>query len=109
MENEDKITTNAIEAVRSEVTKMSAKMAEEVALLKNQGSAVSTVSGSTGSGGNVGNFASRLMQNTFVAFRIELEGWGCWRNIRGTGNTQNEARQLVSMAKGAPVRLRLDR
>ena len=98
MENEDKITTNAIEALHSEVTKMRAKMAEEVVCMKNrhQGSAASTVSGSTRSGGNVGNFASKLMQNTFVASRVELKRRCCWRNIRGTGI---EAKQLVSMAK----------
>ena len=47
----------------------------------------------------MGNFAARVMQNTFVASRIELKGWGCWRNIRGTGITLEEAKQLVSMAK----------
>ena len=63
MDNEDKITTNAIETLRSEVTKMSSKIAEEVVCMKNrhQGSAASTVSGSTGSGGNVGNFGPRLV------------------------------------------------
>ena len=44
---------------------------------------VRSVSGSTGSDGSVGNFAARAAQNTFVASRIELKGWGCWRNIRG--------------------------
>ena len=50
--NEDKITTNAVETLRSDLKKMSAKMADEVVSLKNrhQGSAASTVSGSTGSG-----------------------------------------------------------
>ena len=33
------------------------------------------------------------MQNTFVASRIELKGWGCWRNSRGTGITLHEAKQ----------------
>ena len=71
----NKITTNAIETLRSDLNEMSAKMADEVACLKNryQGSAASTVSGSTWSGGNMGHFTSRLMQNTFVASRIELK------------------------------------
>ena len=56
MDNEDKITTKVIEALRSDVTKMSAKMAEEVVYETHQGSAASTVSGSTGSGGNMSNF-----------------------------------------------------
>ena len=61
MKNEDKITTNAIEVLRSDLNKMSAKMAEEVVCMKSryQGSAASTVSGFTGSGGRVGDFPSR--------------------------------------------------
>ena len=52
MASEDKITMNANETLRSDVTKMSAKMVDEVVSLKNrhQGSAASTVSGFTGSG-----------------------------------------------------------
>ena len=34
---------------------------------RHQGSAASTVFGSTGSGGSAGNFAARAVQNTFVA------------------------------------------
>ena len=54
MANEDKITSNAIETLRSDFNKMSAKMANEVVYLKNrhQGSAASTVSSSFGSGGS---------------------------------------------------------
>ena len=54
MANEDKITSNAIETLRSDFNKMSDKMANEVVYLKNrhQGSAASTVSGSIGSGGS---------------------------------------------------------
>ena len=54
MANEGKITSNAIETLRSDFNKMSAKMADEVVYLKNfhQGSAASTVSGSIGSGGS---------------------------------------------------------
>ena len=50
MENEDKIITKAIEVLPSDLNKMSAKMAEDVVCMKNrhQGSAASTVSGSTG-------------------------------------------------------------
>ena len=70
-------------------------MAEEVVCLKSrhEGSAASTVSAFSGSAGNC---ASRTMQNTFVASRIEMKGWGCWRNISGTGMTLE---QLISMAK----------
>ena len=63
--------------------------------ISQHGSATSTVSGSTGSGGSAGNFAGRLAQNAFVASRIELKGLGCWRNIRGTGITLDEAKELV--------------
>ena len=68
MPNEDKITTNAIKTLRSDFNKMSAKMADEVVSLKNrhQGSAASTVSGSTGSGGREGHFASRMVQPTHI-------------------------------------------
>ena len=61
MANEDKITTNAIETLQSGLRIMSAKMADEVACVKNrhQGSAASTVSGSTRSGGNMGHFTFR--------------------------------------------------
>ena len=57
---------------------------EEIACMKsrNDGSAASTVSGSTGSGGSTRNFATRVVQSTFVAARIELKEWACWRNIR---------------------------
>ena len=66
----DKITTNAIETLRSDLIRMSAKMADEVVSLKsrNQGSAASTVSGSTGSGGSGRHFVSRTVQNTFCGF-----------------------------------------
>ena len=40
----------------------------------------------------MGNFPSRVMQNTFVASRVELKGCGCWRNIRGIGITLEEAK-----------------
>ena len=66
---------------------------------RHHGSAASTVSGSTGSGGSAENFAGRMAQNTFVASRIELKGWGCWRNMRGTGITLDEAKELVSVTK----------
>ena len=65
---------------------------------KHHGSAASTVS-STGSGGSTENFAGRLAQKTFMASRIELKGWGCWRNIRGTGITLDEAKELISVTK----------
>ena len=49
-----RITSNAIETMRSDFNKMSTKKADEVVYLKNrhQGSVASTVSGSTGSGGS---------------------------------------------------------
>ena len=98
---EDKITTNTVEVLRSDLNGMSAKMAEEVVCMKSShhGSAAITVSGSTASGGSAGNFAGRLAQNTFVASRIELEVWGCWRNIRGTGIFIDEAKEHVSTTK----------
>ena len=40
-----------------------------------------------------------MASNVFVVSRIELQGWGCWRNIRGTGITLEEAKALVSRAK----------
>ena len=52
---------NAIKTLRSDLNKMSAKMADEVVCkkIRHQGSAASTVSGSTGSGGTMGHFTSR--------------------------------------------------
>ena len=47
----------------------------------------------------MGTFASRLMQFSFVASRIKFKGWGCWRNIRGTGITLDKPEQLVSKTK----------
>ena len=55
--------------------RLSAKLCEEVVCVKSRhhdGSAASTVAGSTGSGGSTENFAVRVVQNTFVASRIEL-------------------------------------
>ena len=52
----------------------------------------------------MGNFAPRVMQHIVVASRIELKGWGCWRNIRGTCITLEEAKQLVSMAKARLIK-----
>ena len=66
---------------------------------RHHGSAASTVAASTGSGGSARNFATHVMHNTFVASRIDLKGWGVWRNIRGTGITMDEARDLVSKVK----------
>ena len=73
---EDKITTNAIETLRSDFNKMSAKMADEVVYPKSrhQGSAASMVSGSSGSGGSAGHSSSRVAPHTFVASRVELKG-----------------------------------
>ena len=39
------------------------------------------------------------------ASRIELKGWGCWRNTRGTGITLDDAKQLNSDTK---TRIKLD-
>ena len=38
-----------------------------------------------------------MVPHTFVASRVELKGWSSWRNIRGTGITVEEAKQLVCM------------
>ena len=93
--DEDKNTTNNIETLRSDVVKLSA---EEVVCMKkrHQGSAASTVAAATGGSGSAVNFAARVMQNTFVASRVELKGWEAWRNIRGYGITLSEAKQLIS-------------
>ena len=76
MANEDKITTNTIEVLRSDLKRISAEMAEEVVCMQSShhGSAATTVSGSRGSGGSAGNFAGRLVHNTFVASETELKG-----------------------------------
>ena len=34
-----------------------------------------------------------------LASTVELKGWGSWRNIRRTGITLEEAKQLVCMTK----------
>ena len=97
MADEDLITTSAIEVLRSDLNEMSAKIPEKVVCVRSrhQGSAVSTVSGSTCCGGSVGNFASRTMQNTFVASRIE--GMGLVKHSRD--RQYAEAKQLASMVK----------
>ena len=61
MDREDKVTTNYIEALRSDIVRVSAKMAEEVVCMKSRhhGSAASTVAASTGSSGSAGNFAAK--------------------------------------------------
>ena len=70
MDKEDRITTNTIDALRSDVVRPSAKLSQEVVCMRSRhhGSAASTVAGSTGSGGSTGNFAARAVQNTFVGF-----------------------------------------
>ena len=39
-----------------------------------------------------------MVPHTFVASRVELKGWGSWRNSRGTSITK-EAKQLVCMTE----------
>ena len=101
MDKEDRIPTNTIEALRSDVVRLSAQLSEEVVCLRSRhhGRAASTVAGSTGSAGSTGNFAARVVQNTFVASQVEVKGWGCRRNIRGPGITLDEAEQLISGTK----------
>ena len=36
-----------------------------------------------------------------VVARVELKGWSSWRNIRGSGITMEEAKQLVSKTKAS--------
>ena len=100
-DKEDRITANTIEPLPSDVTRPSKKLSEEVFCLKSRhhGSAARTVAGSTGSGGSTVNFAAGVVQNTFTASRIELKGWGCWRNIRATGIALDVAKQLISETK----------
>ena len=93
MANEDKITTNAIETLRSDFKKMSAKMADEVVYLNNrhQGGAASTVSGSTGSGGSGGcvqNGATHIrgfLSRTQRMGQLEKHSWD--RHQNGGGQT----------------------
>ena len=75
MEREDKITTNKVETLKSELRRLS----EEVVCMKNRpnGSGAIVVEFFTGSGGSARNFAAHVMQNTFVASRMELKGWEC--------------------------------
>ena len=104
---EDKITTNAIETLRSDFNKMSAKMADEVVSLKNrhQGSAASTVSGSTVSGGGGVQLCAQdgathvrgLPSRTQRMVQLEKHSWD--------GITMEEAKQLVCKTK---VRLKQD-
>ena len=61
--------------------------------------AASTVAASSGSGGSACNFAAPVMSGVFAPTRVELKGWGVWRNIRGTGITVDEARTLVGEIK----------
>ena len=83
MEKEDQMTTNKYETLHSQVVRLS----EEVVGMKSRhsGSAASTVAASRDSGGSTSNFAAHLMPNTFIATRVELNGWGVWRNSRGWG------------------------
>ena len=98
MDKENRITTNTIEALRSEVTRLSAQLSEEVVCMRSRqhGSAASTVAASTEVASAWGTLQPVLVQNTFVASRIELS---CWRNIRATGITLDEAKQLISETK----------
>ena len=102
MANEDKITSNAIETLRSDFNKISVQMADEVVYLKSrhQGSAAPARSlvllGVKVVGGHS---ASRIATHTSVISRLELKGCGSWRNIRGTGITLEETKQLVCMTE----------
>ena len=97
MENKDQSTTKKVETLHSQVLRLS----EEVVCMKNRhhGSAASTVAAFTGSGGGARNSAASVMQHTFVASRIELKGWGVWKDVRGSGITLDEGRELVVMVK----------
>ena len=74
MEREDKITTNRVETLKSELQRLS----EDVVFMKPRpnGSGASTVATSTGSGGSTGNFAAHVMQDTFVAPSDRVERLG---------------------------------
>ena len=47
----------------------------------------------------MGHATSRMVPQAFVASRVEFKGWSNWRNVRGTGITPEEAKQLVCMTK----------
>ena len=76
-------------------------MAEEVVCMKSrhQGSAASTVSGSTGSGGSVGNFAARAAQNTFRGLPNRTEGMELLEKHPRDRHSMDETKQLIRMAK----------
>ena len=96
MENEDKITTNAIEVLRSDLNKMSAKMAEEVVCEKRQAS---------GQRSQYGIWVYGKWWQEWVTFHPDRcktlsllpesnsKDGGCWRNSLGTGITLDEAKQ----------------
>ena len=93
MEKEDKITTNKVETLHSQIVRLS----EEAVCMKNthHESAASTVAASTASGGSTSNFAAPVMPHLY---RIERLG-EVWRNIRDTVITMEEAKGLVSQIK----------
>ena len=88
-EKEDKATRNEITTLLSDVLRSST----DVVCMKN------TRAQWPSTGSSTGNFTARVVPNTFVASRIQLKGWGVWGDIRGTGITMDEARQLFSDAK----------
>ena len=87
MGNEDKITTNSIEALRSEVNRMSAKMAEDLYEEQTPGECSQDGIRVHGKWPKCGELCRRVAlqhRTLFVGSRTELQGWGCWRNIRWT-------------------------
>ena len=97
MENEGKIMLNKYETLNSTVE----RLGSEIINLRDSkiGSAASTVSASSGSGGSARNFVASVISSAFTPTWVSLRGWSVWRNIRGTGITMDEARTLVSEMK----------
>ena len=95
MEKEDKIMTNKVETLRSIVDRLE----QEVTTLKGKYSSVSaasTVATSSGSGGSRTGLCTPGVASEWLPTRIELKGWGEWREIRETGITMDETKTLMS-------------
>ena len=106
--NEDKITTNTVEVLRSDLNKISAEMAEEVVCIENrhQGGAASTVSGSTGSGGSAGNFRRPSGAERFRGFSNRGEGGGaCGETLAAPALRWVRPKNLSVRQKHAPSRI----
>ena len=93
MEREDKITLSKYETLNSVVQRLGQDMMnleekEVVARPPAQGMAAApSVYGVPGA------------QVGFTPSRVELKGWGVWKDTRGTGLNENEVKALVTQIK----------